>query len=289
MNKKFLEDDATDLKKPKSPMAPAPGKAGLDPAAAKEADSEDVPAAPEDEAPDAGDDADKDSALFKQLIQKSLGTDEEPSESLMSAAKEMHQSAMESGMTHEEAMMHAGAGLKMAKIMGDKHKPSEASDADDDVPPAAKKAEKAPPPPAPKAPAAKAKPAAAPADEDCTEGKKESITAQLARLSGENAKLRESIKKGEITTHLDKILKESGFSTLVTKAFRDLVKNSKSVEEINASWKAFKPAVESVKEAGRISFAETAFSFAPEKVAVNTESSESGSDLKSGFTDCVSE
>jgi hypothetical protein len=288
---KFLEDDAANLGKKTSPKAPAPGTPGLNAGAKKTEDD----APPADPAAGADhDDAAQDIELFKKLIADATGSKDEPSEALVGTTKDMYQTAKESGMSHEEALTHAGAGLKMAKMMSDK-KEKQAAEATD---PAAAKD--------PKADCAaaddstkesKGKSETEESDKEESEEKKEktekkeaasSLKAQNAQLAGENAKLKEALKKVELTAHLDKLCRESGFSSVVTKSFRELVKNSKRVEEINESWKHFKSAVDGQKEAGRVSLAESVFSFSPEKTMVESDGDGSGSDLKSsGFGDCT--
>lgn len=307
MTKKIIslvEDDATVLKKPHGGEAPSPGKPGLDPAAkeakaSKEAMDEALPAASSaagdtdlatsgagDGNAAANGDSETDLAMIKQIICEFLGDGEEPTDDLVHTTKEMVQAAVESGMSKEDAAKHAGAGLKMAKIMGNKH----AKDA-------------------PKDDAAKADVAAAVVPEKKESGDekaamdskdkkeesaavaKESDKQVIARLTGEISALRESIRKVDLATHLDKVCRESGLSVPVTKAFRELVKTAKSADEISATWKTFKSAIDGVKESSRASLTESGFGFTiPEKVTVNPGSKESGSDsIKSnGFSDCVS-
>lgn len=293
---RFLEESATALKKSTAPAAPNPGKPGLDAAAKKEAAPSEDPAAAADPnatpgaSASSGGDVASDIELFKRLIADHIGSDESPSDDLVSTTKEMYQAACDSGMGHEDALRHAGAGLKMAKIMGDKHAKSSEETKKKEVAPMQDENDKPKEAPAEEAkkeaaaePAPQADAAAAPI--------KESESATIARLTGENATLRESIKKTELASHLDKVCRESGLSVAVTKSFRELVKTAKTADEINSTWKHFKSAIDGVKETSRASMTESGFSFAiPEKVMVNLGDSSSGSEAikTTGFSDCVS-
>jgi len=64
-------------------------------------------------------------------------------------------------------------------------------------------------------------------------------SAEVIKLKGENAKLKESIAAIEVAKHLDETLRESGLRMEVTKKFRDIVGTPKSKKEIDEKFKLF--------------------------------------------------
>lgn len=232
MNKK--ED--TESKKEDKKDAPAADKAPVDeaPAKAKEDEAADAPAPDAPEQKDKKDDSD-DGDLFKKLISQCLGDDHSDNSEAMECAKEAFKGFHEGlGYSKEDAMSASGHVLKLAKHMGDQKSKAKEDEAADD------KADKLPGEPKDD------KKDAAPAKED--ESKKEAeealkkMEAAVTQLTADNVKLKESLKKHEVETHLEKVCRESGLSFDATKAFRKMHEGIKSVEEIDTKMASYKEA-----------------------------------------------
>lgn len=180
-------------------------------------------------APDHADE-DQDKALFAKMIKQYLGKDDASPEE-MEIAKHAHEAAMEMGHEGEAAYEAAGHHLKMAAAVGKKMamKPAQAAPAAPD------QQEAQTPPPAPKGDG----------PHDKME-KKESM--KLVQLTGEVAKLRESVKKYELRDYLEDTLKKSKLPNAATKKFREALGVPKSKEQIDETLKVFTKAYEAKAE-----------------------------------------
>jgi hypothetical protein len=157
-----------------------------------------------------GDEA-QDIELIKKMLKDYLGDEEAESVEACEAGKQAYEAYKEMGKESEEALKCAGEAMKLAKHMAAKTKEA--------------------------APKEEPKDEEKKDEEKCEADAKES--SAIAQLKGENAKLKESLKKFEIATYLDKKLKESKESRQVTDAFRELVKTAKTTGEIDKLWESF--------------------------------------------------
>lgn len=156
-----------------------------------------------------GDEA-QDMELIKKMLKDYLGDEDSENAEACEAAKKAYEAYKEMGKESEEAMKCAGEAMKLAKHM------------------AAKKEAEMPK----EEPKQEAK-------EEAKEAAEPKESAAIAELKGENAKLKESLRKYEIASYLDKKLKESKESRQVTDAFRELVKAAKTTGEIDKMWESF--------------------------------------------------
>lgn len=208
-------------------------------------------------------DAAQDEKLFAQMIKKYLGKDAgelsaEEAEAAKCAVEAHKEAGMESNEAYEAAGKHMQMAMEVGKKMAQKQTESHEgeaheAEADDEK----KEGQKSP-------------------DHLKSEGKKESM--KVAALSGEVAKLRESVRKYELRDYLDKKLSESGKSNIVTKKFRETLGLPKSKEQIDATWKIFISAY----EAGAEEVGSSDDGFFGEK---QTYRESSGS--KKSFSDCL--
>lgn len=189
---------------------------------------------------DTHDDADQDKELIKKMIAKYLGADELASEDECGMVKQAYEACMEMGMPENEACETAVKQLKLAKHM------------------------------ASKAPAAPAEPAGGPpaaaghADGEAVEAEpqmqaeegkgEESHKEANIKLTAKVAMLEGKLKQYETKTHLEKILEGSKLPRAATNTFRDLVKDAKSSQEIDKSFKIFESAFKSQGAVGVLSF-----------------------------------
>lgn len=139
----------------------------------------------------------QDAELIKSMLDKYLGQEEHPEE-LMTQAKEAHQAAMESGLKSEEASEMVGQSLKCARIMNKKEAATQEAVGEKKPEGEEKKEE------------TKESQEAAPKE-----------SAELLRLKGENASLKETIAKGELEKHIDEALQKSGLPRTLTKSLRE--------------------------------------------------------------------
>lgn len=217
-------------------------------------------------------DADQDKQLFAQMVKQYLGKDD-ADEAEMEMSKHAYQAHREGGMEHDEAYEAAGKHLAMAAAIGKKmHQAMEGKEKHEGESEESHESEKE----------------HEEGDPDCKDKgddkdkepkeKKESA-AKIAKLSGENAKLRESLKAFELRDHLESKLKESKVSNQVTKLFRETLGKPKSVSHIDDTWnmfiKAFKAGAEEVSSDSE--------SFFVEKSTYRTESTEK----KDSMEDCL--
>lgn len=196
-------------------------------------------------------DEDQDKALFAKMIKQYLGDDadaEDPETHEM--AKHAYEAHTEGGMEPTEAYEAAGNHLKMAMAIGKKmhqkqaeseaHQAEAESEAEGEAhqseagdvgagPEMGKKGKGLPPGVAAKESAANYK-------------------AKLIQALGENARLREALKKYELKGYLDKKLQESKRSVQITKTFREALGAPKSKEQIDLAYKLFMTGADSASE-----------------------------------------
>jgi len=166
-------------------------------------------------------DEEKDIELIKKMIAKYLGDEDIDSEEVMKLAKEAFGHAKEMGLEGEEAEKCAGYAVKMAKHVAKKEEAKETEEVKEEP----KKEE----------PKEEAKEEC---KEECDDEKKES--EKVLELTGQVAKLTESLKKFEIKEYLDKALRESKLPMSATKKFREALGEPKNNQEIDAALKVFK-------------------------------------------------
>lgn len=154
---------------------------------------------------DGHDDAGKDKELISKMLKKHLGDTADDAE-VMKHAHEAYEAYKEMGYEDAEAMKCAGHAIKLAKHMASKTVPEEQTPGKADAMPG-KEAEK---------------------HED---EKKES--ASLLKAKGEILRLKESLKKYELTEILDKKLAALKESRKVTDLIRNSIKSLKSEAQID--------------------------------------------------------
>jgi len=178
------------------------------------------------------DDAAQDKVLIKSMLDKHLGA-EDHSEETHKAASEAYAAAKEAGMDESEAEAAVGGAMKMAKVMGAKAaKESEAKAKEDE---AAKEAAEV-------AEAAKAKEdeAAKESEAKAKESNKGKTDAdKIIQLQGEVAALRESERKRNLATYLDKKLSETKLPRDVTKKFRESAKDIRDEKDVDGKLSMF--------------------------------------------------
>lgn len=174
-------------------------------------------------ADDAGhDDAPKDKALIKSMLDKHVGKDKhddkdaEECEAMMGAYTEL-------GHKGEEAAMMAAKHVAVAKQMKQKKEADEKAAAEAEGEEEAEEAE------------------------DAGE-KKEAVV----KLAAENSALKERIGKLELSLHVDKKLSESGLSPKMLKAVRESAKDCKSVKDFERTLKIFVEAKKVAGEGGEV-------------------------------------
>lgn len=209
-----------------------------------------APAANDGATPDHAD-ADQDKALFAQMIKQYLGKDDASPEE-MEMAQHTHEACKEAGMEGKEAYEAAGQHLKMAMAVGKKMAQSkqseageseseaehgeseseseheaeseaEAHEAEDGTAPIGKKGKQTPPTNAGKP----------------SNGQTQESMRKYVALSGEVAKLRESVRRYELRDYLEDKIKKSGRPNSFTKAFRESLGAVRSKEQIDSVYKTF--------------------------------------------------
>jgi hypothetical protein len=165
-----------------------------------------------------GDACASDKAMIQSMLDKYMGK-EDHSEEVQSQATEAYKAACESGMESEEAQAAVGHSMKMARVMKQAAAKKEAagSDKKDDD-------------------------AEADTKESSDDSKKEPVKeaaagGEIARLKGENASLRESLAKIELSSHIDTTLGKSGLPRAVTKKL--LEGSYKNKEHFDREFSAF--------------------------------------------------
>jgi hypothetical protein len=200
--------DKADGKKPPAPEAKKP--------------------APKDDADGADgkhDDEDQDRELIAGMLKKALGSDAEVSEDALLAAKEAYEGYKEMGYKEEDAMQHASHSMKLAHHMAKKKEAMEADDhehkeeADKPMPPKAKDDKDD--------------------DHDADDKEAHKESAQILKLQGEIAKLKESFSKREVSDYLEEKLAKSGLKREVTKKFKESVKTFRSKSHVDEMFNLF--------------------------------------------------
>jgi hypothetical protein len=205
-------------------------------------------------------DAAQDKELIKKMIAKHMGDGGGFDEADEAACEAAHKMACEAGMEGEEAEKAACYSMKLAKHAKGKME-AEAMEAEEKKESGA--AELTPP------------------VHGVSPGKPGPIGKEaeaVVKLTAENTKLRESLKKFELEKALDKTLRESGLPMSATKEFRKLVVGCKSEKEISEKFQVFSEAYKlGGGEAGGLAFVIT-----PEK-----QETEFGSSNALSFEDCT--
>lgn len=187
------------------------------------------------------DDAAQDKALIKQMLTQHLG--EEPNEEVMKNADEAYMAACESGLKHEEACEHVAKAMKMAKIMA-AHEGKKAE------------ADKAEAPKAEEKPECKdgeecTKEEKAKEAEEVKESAKPAEDSEIVRLRGENAALKETIRKRELSDTIDAKLAETKLPRSVTKTIRESLTACRSDAEVDQKLKLFLEGFKAGSESGQ--------------------------------------
>lgn len=208
----------------------------------------------EADAPEHKDEA-QDVELIKQMLDEYLGKGDHAEET-MSQAKEAYEAACGEGMSKEEAMKCAGAGLKMAAIM---KKKSEAKAAE--AAPEKKDEEKAP----------------EKKDEE-DKSKEAHQESEIIAVKAENAALKEKLAKIELDKYVDSKLAESKLTRENTKKFREACGDIKTQKDFDTKFKVWITAKEAAQ--GELDLSSWTM---PEKQVV-VERSEA-----LNFSDCVKE
>lgn len=184
-------------------------------------------------------DEEQDKELFAQLIKQYLGK-EEPDAMECEMAKQAYQAHKEKGMEDEAAMEAAGKHLQMAAEIGKKmhqameakEEKTESEEKTEDECGDKKEAENEK-----MESEDEKKEASQQAPDKMNPGKKEA--AAVAKLSGEVAKLRESLKQYEMKDYLESKLKKSGETNTCTKLFREALGKPRSKQHIDETWSTF--------------------------------------------------
>lgn len=184
-------------------------------------------------------DAAEDVELIKKMLKKHLGVEEgvEPTDEEVSVAKEAYEAHIEMGSSTEEAEGKACEFLKASKHLAGKKAAKEAADKEQS---GSDEGDKASEEKSEAAVEEKKESVEAEEKKESSE-KKESakLSAEVARLKGELASFKESAKKADLKSHIEKVCKESKLSNTVTGEFKKLVEGAKSVDEVNATFKIF--------------------------------------------------
>lgn len=173
-----------------------------------------------DKGADGHDDKAQDMELIKKMIAQHGGEDDknaEHSEEECGMVKEAYEASKEMGMAEEEAQKQAVGHLKMMKHMASK-KEAAAKDAEE------------------KAKEAKAEEGA---DQPPPVKEAEEHKEAIVKLKAENAKLKESLKKIEVSSFIEEICKKSKLSNATTTAFKEAVGTPKSIDEVKKLWALF--------------------------------------------------
>lgn len=202
----------------------------------------------QDEAdPAAHDDAAQDVALIKKMIGEYMGDgskdmSKEEMEALHELGSEAYAAHREMGAKEDEAYQHAGQALKLAHHMS-KKKMDKAEASDDKAMPDKKDdAKKKDVPDDDDKGAAVEDECKKEAKEDESEGESKESNALKKKLivaEGRIAALEAQTKKETVAKLVDKVLKESGQPSSVTKRFLSIAGDIKSKEDFEAKWTLF--------------------------------------------------
>lgn len=172
-------------------------------------------------------DAAQDVELIKSMLKKAFGGEEEPSEQECAIAKEAIEAYTEMGVEAEQAKEKAMEFMKASKHMAAKQAKKEAEEKPAELKDEEKKEESA----------------------EGKEKKESAINEEIIKLKGELAKYKEKDKKLAVQAHVEKVCKESKRSNAFTNDFKAIVKEAKSVEEVDKAWKLFEAGSKSVESA----------------------------------------
>lgn len=221
------------------------------PEAQKEEDKKE--AAPEAPAPGDHADEQQDIALIKKLIAEHLGEEESEDAEVQKHCKQAMEAYEGMGHSKEEAMKCAGQYMKASKHMASKAK--EAAPKDEEKP--------------------EPKEEAAPTVTGQSPGKH---AEAMAAIQGENARLKESLKKFELRDHIEAKCRDSKESRVVTDEFKKLVESAKTKGEVDRLWEAFTKGAQTKRASAATSFTDF----------VMTEKSVEPTQTKvASFTDCL--
>jgi hypothetical protein len=232
---------------------PEDKKEEMKPEAEAQAEAPKPEAEAQPEAPHA--DEEQDIALIKKLIGEYLGDEEAESEEVMKHCKQAIEAYEAMGRSKEESMKCAGEYMKASKHMAGKQVESADADADD------KKEESAP---------------AVTGEKPDKKQESEHVEA-MAQLVGENARLKEALKKFELKDHVETKCKESKEPRVITDEFKKLVEGAKTKGEIDKLWDAFTKGAASKRASSALNFSDFVMT---EKSAAPTAKGES-------FADCL--
>jgi len=222
------------------------------------------------------DDAEQDAVLIQKMISKYMGDDAVASDEECGIVKEAYQACTEMGMSPEDSEKHAVNTMKMSKHMASKQAEADKKEADEKAVKEADESAKKESDDKDADDAKEKKESAAPVESDEVKKLKEAN----AKLQGENTALVAKLGNYDIQNHIEKICKESGLKTEVTKKFREAVKELKSVSDIDKTWKTWKSAFDSINESVVVhNFAES--------IALNPEK-QSASSGSGDFADSIS-
>lgn len=220
----------------------------------KEAEGKEAEGDKEDEAvgdPEQGDaghdDAAKDKELIKKMVSEYVGKDVSPKEmeTMEALAHEAFGAHKEMGASEQEAYERAGHALKLAKHMANKQNAMEAEKAKENENECADMKQ------------SDDKDADDKAVDDKKESHKESaktkttreeeLEKQLLETKGRLAALETQSKKGELDTHIEKTLRESGQPNSITKRFKEAAGDLKSKADFDSKWKIFLEGVKNTR------------------------------------------
>lgn len=193
-------------------------------------------------------DAAQDVELIKSMLKKAFGGEEEPSEQECAIAKEAIEAYTEMGVEAEQAKEKAMEFMKASKHMAAKQAKKEAEEKPAELKDEEKKEE-----------------SAEEKKEESKEKKESAINEEIIKLKGELAKYKEKDKKLAVQAHVEKVCKESKRSNAFTNDFKAIVKEAKSVEEVDKAWKLFEAGSKSVESAKY-----EGITFTTEKVVTNS-------------------
>jgi hypothetical protein len=227
-------------------------------------------------------DEEQDKQLFAQMIKQYLGDDHAEDQEAQSMAQHAYEACQADGMSHEMAYETAGKHLAMAKKVGKKMAQKAAESHEKDEMESDHEAHES----------EEHESKECGESEEAEEKKKESkekhhessakaLCKECIKTKAENAKLKESLRKHDLKSYLDKKMSESKKSNQVTKKFREALGAPKSKEHIDSAWKLFMAAYDTAEtdldDSEGFVFTEKNASF-----------TESDSGAEGSFEDCVS-
>lgn len=241
--KKEAEKKESEKKETEKKEAEAEKKEALPPAAGDGGDGAGVDHA----------DAEQDKALFAQMVKQYLGDDMADNADAHEMAAHAYQACQSEGMEPHEAYEAAGKHLKMAMAIGKgmHEKKMKQAETESESESESEKKEAFGKPADHDGVDASAPASPAPKLKKKTETHYESaadLRAQLIAEKAENARLKEALKKYEITAYVEKKLKECGRPNSFTKKAREALGMPKSKEQFDREFKIFEAAFEGLSE-----------------------------------------